>query len=77
MSPTMRKNYIKDRAQVAVTYITEYGNTMLWSLENLVPAHQLTQCLQIIFGRMDTVREVIDKAIEHDGELEERSACTT
>ena len=25
----MRKNYIKDRAQVAVTYITEYGNTML------------------------------------------------
>ena len=27
MSPTMRKNYIKDRAQAAVTYITEYGNT--------------------------------------------------
>ena len=27
MSPAMRKNYIKDRAQAAVTYITEYGNT--------------------------------------------------
>ena len=27
----MRKNYIKDRAQVAVMYITEYGNTALWS----------------------------------------------
>ena len=39
MSPAMRKNYIKDRAQAAVTYITEYGNTTLWSLENLVPVH--------------------------------------
>ena len=29
MSPAMRKNYIKDRAQAAVTYITEYDNTML------------------------------------------------
>ena len=37
MSPAMRKNYIKDRAQAAVMYITEYGNTALWSLENLVP----------------------------------------
>ena len=27
MSATMRKNYIKDRAQAAITYITEYGNT--------------------------------------------------
>ena len=32
MSPAMRKNYIKDRAQAAVTYITEYCNTMLWNL---------------------------------------------
>ena len=39
MSPAMRKNYIKDRAQGAVTFITEYGNTALWSLENLVPLH--------------------------------------
>ena len=29
MSPAMRKNYIKDRAQAAVNYITEYGNTAL------------------------------------------------
>ena len=27
MSCVMQKNYIKDRAQAAVTYITEYGNT--------------------------------------------------
>ena len=31
MSPMMRKNYIKDRAQAAMTYITEYGNTRLWA----------------------------------------------
>ena len=43
MSPTMRKNYIKDRAQAAVTYITEYGNAWLWALEDLVPTHKLTQ----------------------------------
>ena len=27
LSGHMRKNYIKDRSQAAVTYITEYGNT--------------------------------------------------
>ena len=44
MSPAMRKNYIKDRAQAVVMYITEYGNTTLWDLENLVPSHKLMQC---------------------------------
>ena len=43
MSPAMRKNYIKDRAQAAVTYITEYGNTKLWTLERKAPIHKLTQ----------------------------------
>ena len=69
MSPTMRKNYIKDRAQAAVTYITEYGNTRMWNMENLVPEHKLRQCLQIVFGRTNALREVIDKAIECDDEL--------
>ena len=69
MSPAMQKNYIKDRAQAAVTYITKYGNTRLWNLENLVPEHKLKQCLQIVFGRTDALRERIDKAIECDEEL--------
>ena len=43
MSPAMRKNYIKDRAQAAVTYITEYGNTKLWTLERKALIHKLTQ----------------------------------
>ena len=43
MSPATRKNYIKDRAQAAVTYIKEYGNTTLWSMEERAPLHKLTQ----------------------------------
>ena len=74
MSLTMRKNYIKDRVQAAVTYITEYGNTMLWSMENLVPLHKLTQCLQIVFGKADAVRKAVDKAIENDNEIR-RKKC--
>ena len=70
----MRKNYIKDRIQAAVTYITEYGNTRLWTLENLVPEHKLMQHLQIVFGRIGALREVIDKAIECDDELR-RKKC--
>ena len=74
MSPTMRKNYIKDRAQAAVTYITEYGNTRLWTMENLVPAHRLRQRLQIVFGKTNALREVIDKAIGCDDEIR-RKKC--
>ena len=74
MSPAMRKNYIKDRAQAAVTYITEYGNTKLWSLERKALLHKLTQRLQIVFGRVDTVRKAVDEAIEHDDEIR-RKKC--
>ena len=74
MSPAMRKNYIKDRAQAAVMYITEYGSTTLWSLENLVPSHKLTQCLQIVFSRADAVRKAVDKAIENHDEIR-RKRC--
>ena len=74
MSPAMRKNYIKDRAQAAVTYITEYGNTTLWNLEKRAPIHKLTQWLQIVFGRVNTVRKVVDEAIENDDEIR-RKKC--
>ena len=74
MSPAMRKNYIKDRAQAAVTYITEYGNTALWSLEKLAPIHKLTQDLQIVFGREDAVRKAMDEAIENNDEIR-RKKC--
>ena len=74
MSPAMRENYIKDRAQAAITYITECGNTWLWTMENLVPDHKLKQSLQIVSGKTNALREVIDKAIECDDELR-RKKC--
>ena len=74
MSPAMRKNYIKDRAQAAVTYITEYGNTTLWNLEKRAPIHQLTQQLQIVFGRVNAVRKAVDEVIENDDEIR-RKKC--
>ena len=74
MSLTMRKNYIKDRVQAAVTYITEYSNTTLWSLEKLAPIHKLTQHLQIVFGRVNAVRKAVDEAIENDDEIR-RKKC--
>ena len=72
MSPAMRKNYIKDRVQATVTYITEYGNTILWSLEKWAPLHKLTQRLQIVFGRVNAVRKAVDEAIENDDEIRRR-----
>ena len=74
MSPTMRENYIKDRAQAAVTYITEYGNTTLWNLEKRAPIHKLTQWLQIVFGRINTVRKAVNEAIENDDKIR-RKKC--
>ena len=74
MSPAMRKNYIKDRAQAAVTYITEYGNTTLWNLEKRAPIHKLTQWLQIVFGRVNAVRKAVDEAIENDDKIR-RKKC--
>ena len=66
MSPTARKNYIKDRTQVATIYITEYSNTRLWELENQVPPENLQQRLQIVFRRTNAVRETIDNMLERD-----------
>ena len=74
MSPAMRKNYIKDRAQAPVMYITEYRNTTLWSLEILVPLHKLMQRLQVVFSRVDAVRKAVDKAIENDDEIRRKKS---
>ena len=73
MSPTARKNYIKDRTQAAETYITECNNTRLWKLENIIPPENLNQRLQIVFGRVNAAREAIDGALEKDNEIRRRA----
>ena len=73
MPPAARKNYIKDRTQVAETYITEWNNTRLWKLESVIPPENLNQRLQIVFGRVSAVREAIDGALEKDNETRRRA----
>ena len=73
MTPTARKNYIKDRTQAAETYITEYNNTRLWKLENMIPPENLDQRLQIVFGRVNAVQEAIDRALEKDNEIRRKT----
>ena len=73
MTPTARKNYIKDRTQVAETYITEYNNTRLWKLENVILPKGLDQRLQIVFGRVEATRKAIDEALEKDNEIRRRT----
>ena len=41
-------------------------------MKNLVLEHKIKQRLQIVFGRTDALREVIDKAIKYDDELQRR-----
>ena len=43
-------------------------------MERKAPLHKLTQRLQIVFGRVDTVRKAVDEAIEHDDEIR-RKKC--
>ena len=73
MSPTARKNYIKDRTQVAETYIMEYNNTRLWKLEDIIPPENLNQRLQIVFGRVDATGTAIDYALEKDNEIRRKT----
>ena len=73
MSPTARKNYIKDRTQAAETYIKEYNNTCLWKLEDKVLPESLDQRLQIVFGRVNALREAIDEALEKDNEIRRKT----
>ena len=73
MSPTARKNYIKDRTQAAETYIKEYNNTRLWKLEDKVLPESLDQRLQIVFGRVNALREAIDEALEKDNEIRRKT----
>ena len=73
MSPTARKNYIKDRTQAAETYIMECNNTRLWKLEDKVPPENLNQRLQIVFGRVNAVRVAVDKALEKDNEIRRKT----
>ena len=64
-----RRNFIRDRTRVALTYILEYQQTMKWTQYNTYPQEELKQRLQIFYGRTDTLRRAIDEGLEEDSKM--------
>ena len=62
----MRRNYVRDRTQAALTYISEYDATQKWEGDSQYDQQQVRQRLQIVFGKANQVRERIDTALNND-----------
>ena len=66
MTPNMRRNYVRDRMQAALTYITEYETAQQWEPNPQYDKQQVLQRLQIIYGKADKVKQRIDTALNND-----------
>ena len=66
MTLNMRRNYIRDRTQAALTYISEYDTAQKWESDPQYNQQQVRQCLQIIYGKADQVKQRIDTALNND-----------
>ena len=58
-----RRNYIRDRMRAAITYINGYHDTQAVLDEDKTHRNTLLTRLQIVFGRVNSVREKIDEAL--------------
>ena len=66
MSLNMRRNYVRDRTQAALTYISEYETAQKWENDPQYDGQQVQQRLQIIYGKADQVKQKIDAALNND-----------
>ena len=66
MPPLMRKKYVRDRTQSALTYILEYGQTEEMINEGIYDEAKVQQRLHAVFGRVDAIRRRIDEALKND-----------
>ena len=66
MTPNMKRNYVRDRMQAALTYITEYETAQQWERNPQYDKQQVLQQLQIIYGKADKVKQRIDTALNND-----------
>ena len=66
MTPNMRRNYVRDRMQAALMYITEYETAQQWERNPQYDKQQVLQRLQIIYGKADKVKQQIDTALNND-----------
>ena len=66
MTLNMRRNYVRDRTQAALTYISEYDTAQKWEGDPQYDQQQVRQRLQIIYGKADQVKQRIDTALNND-----------
>ena len=66
MTLNMRRNYVWDWTQAALTYISEYDATQKWEGDPQYDQQQVRQRLQIVYGKANQVRERIDTALNND-----------
>ena len=66
MTPNMRRNYVRDRTQTALTYISEYETAQKWENNPQYDRHQVQQRLQIIYGKADQVKQRVNTALNND-----------
>ena len=66
MSLNMRRNYVRDQTQAALTYISEYETAQKWEKDPQYDGQQVQQRLQIIYGKADQVKQKIDAALNND-----------
>ena len=77
MTPQMRRNYVRDRTQAALTYLKEYETSSKWEQDPQYEAQQVRQRLQIIYGKADKVRNNIDTALLNDDIYRRRRVMRT
>ena len=66
MQVNTRKNYIRDRMQATLIYISEYAETKRMMTEGRYNNEELLVRLRAVFGRVDQVRHHIDIALQQD-----------
>ena len=66
MQVNTRKNYVRDRMQAALIYISEYVETKRMMTEGRYNNEELLVRLRAVFGRVDQVSDHIDRALQQD-----------
>ena len=66
MQVNTRKNYMRDRMRAALIYISEYMETKCMMTEGRYNNEELLIILRTVFGRVDQVRNHIDRALQQD-----------
>ena len=66
MQVNTRKNYVRDRMRATLIYISEYMEMKRMMTEGKYNNEELLVRLRAVFGRVDQVRDHIDRALQQD-----------